>query len=76
MTNFKIPLDTEHDNTELKWRVIIGDREHPVKNIFINCSCKTAEDSFVVQDSLITKRYITCESDDWYINENNVLTIN
>jgi len=76
MTDFKIRFNTEHNGSELKWRVIIDGEERLAKNILINCPCKTTEDSVLVKDLLVIKHHITCESDDWNFDENNVLTIN
>ncbi len=76
MTDFKIRFNTEHNGSELKWRAIIDGDEHLVKNILINCPCKTTEDSVLVKDLLVIKHHITCESKDWNLDENNVLTIN
>lgn len=76
MTDFKIRFNTEHNGSELKWRVIIDGEEQLVKNIIINCPCKTTEDSVLVKDLLVIKYHITCESDNWQLDDNNILTIN
>jgi hypothetical protein len=77
MTNLKIRFNTEHNGSELKWRVIIDDdEEHLAKNIIINCPCKTTEDWVLAKDLQVIKHHITCESDNWSWDEDKVLTIN
>ncbi len=76
MTNFKIRFNTEHQGSELKWRVLINDKEHLAKNIIINCPSKTTEDWVMVKDLTSIKHHIACESDNWSWSEDKVLTIN
>lgn len=74
MATFKIRFNTEHNGSNLKWRVLIDDVEHLAEKIVVNTLTETSQD--FLEDRGVIKWHVKCFSDNFkwedktlYINE-------
>lgn len=63
MLIFKIRFNTKHNNSKLKWRVLIEDIEYLAEKIIITCPVETLEEYIKSEDML--KYHITCNSNNF-----------
>ncbi|RYE23610.1 MAG: hypothetical protein EOP51_10020 [Sphingobacteriales bacterium] len=56
-SDVKIRYNTESDGKHLVWRLLIGNEEHLMNHLTINCPCETTTDW--LEDKQLTKHHIT-----------------
>jgi hypothetical protein len=68
----KIRYNHDHDGSDLRWRILINDKEFKMKKVVIETNSFTTKD---ILDTGEEKYHITVIADEIIFSENNVLIL-